>query len=94
MENNNTKSMEKAVNAAVIYFADMMKASGTKVSNARLEEISKSKDNSNWEVTLSYIDATSVGPYSEIYGPKESDRVNKIIIIDAENFEALSMKNR
>lgn len=93
-KSENTKSMERAVDSAVRYFAEMMKASGTKISSARLEEITKSEDNKNWEVTLSYIDVSSAGPFSEIYGVKDSDRIYKIVAIDVTSFDAVSMKNR
>lgn len=93
-KSENTKSMEKAVDSAVRYFAEMMKAAGAKISSARLEEIIKSRDNKNWEVTLSYIDASAAGPFSEIYGAKESERIYKIVTIDANNFDAVSIRNR
>ena len=88
------QSMEKAVDSAVKYFAEMMKTSGMRVSNVRLEEIVKSDDSRHWNITLSYVDATSAGPFAEIYGAKDAERVNKLIEVDASSFEAVSMKNR
>ena len=88
------QAMEKAVDSAVRYFAEMMKASGMRVSNVRLEEIIKSDNDEYWNITLSYIDATSAGPFAEIYGAKDTERVNKLIEVDASSFEVASMKNR
>ncbi len=79
--------VKQAVQAATSYFEDLY--SQELASWLRLEEVKLSEDESQWQITLSFVDESESHPLSPVLG--SAPRHYKIFEIDADSGKVRSM---